>query len=338
MKALRMFMGGVLLLAGFIGYISGGLTAHAAPAAPAAASEIAKVTLPETSIAGPAFTNGIFTFEGQTTTRSVLAWTGTDTAHHLNVMTSADGLHYGHKLIVGQFSPYRPAVAQMSPAAGNAVILAWTGTNAGHSLNVLFDAYGNAKKMTYWNENSAFAPALLFFNSTLYLAWTGTDAHQSLNVAKIDVSTLAMTSKTTLWQFTAVSAPSLSATANGVVLGWATTTNHLNQATSTDGVRFTSALGSGLVQSSGQAPSFVYHQREGGPEYWIAWAGTDTHQTISLQWTSHFPQWPDLAGTRTFTPEWAYGAPVVDFSEGVLLVWTGTDAAHHINIARFDGF
>ncbi|HEX8982557.1 MAG TPA: hypothetical protein VF792_07305 [Ktedonobacterales bacterium] len=338
MKALRIFMGFVFLLAGFIGYLSGGMAAHAAPAAPSAAHEIAKVTLPETSIDGPAFTNGEFTFEGQTTTRSVLAWTGTDAAHHLNVMTGTDGLHYSHKIIVGQLSAHRPAVAQMSPAAGNAVILAWTGTNTSHSLNVLFDVYGESKKMTYWDENSNFAPALLFSGSTLYLAWTGTDANQSLNVAKIDITSLKMVSKTTLWNFTTISAPTLGAANTQVVLGWATKTQHLNQATSTDGVHFTSALGSGLVQTSVLAPSFILHHREGGPEFWIAWAGTDPHHTISLQWTTHFPQWPDLAGTRTFTPEWAFGAPVVDFNQGVLLVWTGTDTNHHINIARFDGF
>ena len=46
-------------------------------------------TLPDTSIDGPALDS--------TGNETVLAWTGTDPLHHLNVETSTDGLHYGNK-------------------------------------------------------------------------------------------------------------------------------------------------------------------------------------------------------------------------------------------------
>ncbi|HLZ21428.1 MAG TPA: hypothetical protein VKQ30_04820 [Ktedonobacterales bacterium] len=39
----------------------------------------------------------------------------------------------------------RPAVVQMSKAAGSAVIVAWRGLDPNHSLNILFDVYGSRR-------------------------------------------------------------------------------------------------------------------------------------------------------------------------------------------------
>ena len=134
-----------------------------------------KTTLPETSIDGPALAS--------IGNESVLAWTGTDAAHHLNVETSTDGLHYGNKLVLSQTSPFRPDVALATQ--GGAVAVAWTGTDANHSLNVLFDVYSSSpKKLTLRNETSFTAPALLI-GPGFFLAWTGTDANHSLNILQL---------------------------------------------------------------------------------------------------------------------------------------------------------
>src|SRR5262245_46754580 len=73
---------------------SGALTpAHAAANIPHNPTFLSSVELNETSIDGPALYASAPRVSGAT-----LAWTGTD--HRLNVMKSADGLHYSDKLIV----------------------------------------------------------------------------------------------------------------------------------------------------------------------------------------------------------------------------------------------
>ena len=93
-----------------------GITLTQQPAAKAASTVVfgppvmgTTVTLGETSIDGPAiagFTAGFL--------KSVIAWTGTDAQHHVNYMTSNDGLHYINKH----------------------GIVAWTETDAHHLLHV----------------------------------------------------------------------------------------------------------------------------------------------------------------------------------------------------------
>lgn len=343
MNAIHTVIRSAFLVAGLFGMTLGvgassALAAPAVPAAHTSAFEINKVTLGETSIDGPGFVSDAFTFEGQTTEQAVLAWTGTDQLHSLNILTSKDGLHYGHKITLAEQSMHRPAVAQMSPAAGGAVLLAWTGTDANHSLNVLFDAYGAHKKIILRNDNSDFAPGLAIFNGNAYLAWTGTDSLHRLNIQQINLASFTLGGKTILSNLTSSSGPTLTHDDTSLILGWATSAQHVNLASSTDSVHFTNTIGSGgLAQATSSAPSFTHHEREGGPSFWIAWTGTDPAHTVSLQWTTQYPSWPDLAHTRTFTPEQAFGAPVLVFNQGVVVAWTGTDSAHHLNVARFDG-
>ncbi len=74
------------------------------------------------------------------------------------------------------------------------------------------------------------------------------------------------------------------------------------------------------------------------PHDWLSWTGVDSLHHVNVQYTTSFPSWPS-AGTRATLPETALGGPVMGFeytapSTGQFVVaWTGTDAAHHINIA-----
>ncbi|HLZ21796.1 MAG TPA: hypothetical protein VKQ30_06720 [Ktedonobacterales bacterium] len=305
----------------------------AALTAPASVKEIAKVVLPETSVNAP----GFFSYVNQPYTGSVIAWAGTDPAHRINVMTSTDGLTYGNKLTLGESTINRPTVVQMSKAAGGAVILAWRGMDPNHSLNILFNVYGSRQKLTL-ADNSFTSPAIAIFNGNALLAWTGTDTNHSLNVRPIYLAPLRAGPKTILSQFSSDAWPNLTNRGSMIVLSWSTRTTHLNLADSSDGKTFTSSLGGGLLQLSNFGTDYMNFQTEGGPEDWIAWTGTDTIHHLNVQWTTHYPQWPDAASTKTVLPETALGGPMLGFGSGMLIVWTGTDTLHHLNIARLTGF
>lgn len=307
----------------------------ASPAAPAAVIVAAKNTLPQTSFGSPAFASRA--------NRSVLAWTGTDAAHHLNVATSGNGLTgYTNKLTLGDTSGSGPAVAQMSEAAGNAVILAWVGTDTRHRLNVMFDVFGQRKKATF-SDTSFTSPAITIFKGDLLLAWAGTDPNHSLNVAKISLSSLAQVDRRT-FAFGSFAGPSLATvdvesatgpTLNEAVLGWSNKSSHLQFANAVSGLNFVARAA--LAETSPFAPVMMQFHTEGGPEFWIAWTGTDTAHHLNVKWTT--PQtFPRITGAKTVLRETAFGHPGLGFNNGLFLVWTGTDGAHHLNILRFEGF
>lgn len=332
------------------------IPAHAAPqtlaaahvnAAPQAISLTSKVTLwGETSIDGPALDSIVDNFEGVHHITTI-GWTGTDPQHHLNLMQSSDNpalgpLHFANKVILSDTSIARPAVVQFGGGLGGTAI-AWVGTDGAHTLNVMWWGSGHNTKLTLWGETSDVAPALVHFGNNLILAWTGTDPNHSLNVLPISFPNMTLGSKTTLWQFSSPAGPNLSVYALGtgdmLVLNWATATLHLNQATSTDGVHFTNSLGAaGTPQLSAQAPASLFTPAEGGPDYWMSWTGTDPAHHLNLQWTAHFPQWPDPATTKAVLADTAFAGPQIVRTEGLLIAWTGTDSEHTLNVAAFAGF
>jgi hypothetical protein len=308
--------------------------AQVAPANLAAVTETAKVTLPETSIAGPGFDGAI-------------AWTGTDAAHHLNVRIGTGGLAFPTKTILPETSPVGPALLGEPGSQPLTVDLAWTGTDAAHHVNVEFGP-PNGTKLTL-HETSFATPAIARgivgdVEETL-VAWTGTDANHSLNVLAITRAGTGPTvmKKTVLSQFSSDAGPSLVGLGNPsgpseFVLGWSVRgTQRLNLATSTDGVAFTSALGAGLPQLSATAPQLAEQTNaQGQKERCIAWTGTDAAHHLNVQCTTTFPQFPDAAHTKTVLPETALGVPGfggVGRGNGVI-AWTGTDAARHLNVAE----
>src|SRR5262249_7210636 len=92
----------------------------------------AKRTLSETTSAAPA----LAVYRG----RLFIAWTGTDSQRHLNLESSADGLNFGYKTVLGQttLDGDGPALAPY----GAALCIAWTGTD--FALNYAFatDTFG----------------------------------------------------------------------------------------------------------------------------------------------------------------------------------------------------
>lgn len=340
----------VVLLTTVVGLIGVTNIAHAAPSAGhsipsfTAPREGAKVTLGDTSIDGPSIS---VTYAPKT----VLAWTGTDAAHHLNVMTSTDGLHYSNKHILPETSLWRPAVAFIDTGRGDpygTIVIAWTGTDAAHTLNVEFihvPDFVVQQKITYWGETSFTAPALATINgdinSDVYLSWAGTDAAHTLNIMRHTTNPQS-NHKYTLWGWSSISRPSLSTdqssgSAVSLILAWTNTANHLAFATSTDGARWTMPSSSPLPQQSAWAPSMIAFYSTTMPNHWLAWTGSGSTSTrnINVKYTQHFPSWSDANASVTLG-ETAISSPALAYnwvSPQVLLAWTGTDALHRLNVA-----
>jgi hypothetical protein len=320
-----------LLAAGGLA-ITGAIPASAAPQPVASAAAqaaltthlLTKIVLLDTSIDGPALSS---IYVPNQTSESVLAWTGTDKLHHLNVETSGDGLHFSGKRILEETSPYRPDVALAAPAG--AVAVAWTGTDANHSLNVLYDIYGHQRKLTLWNESSISAPALLI-GPGFYLAWTGTDANHSLNLMPIEVTDAGLTpgKKVILSHFSSNAGPHLARVgATTFALSWTSQGSQLFVATGTDAPTLSV---SSLSEWSAFAPQTESLGRvQGSGKQWIGWTGTDAAHQLNLQWNFTDP------ATKTILNEMALGGPALAFHAQEQLAWTGTDSLHHLNIATF---
>lgn len=298
-----------------------------------AAAEITKATLNETSIDGPALwtsTTG--------TVRGVLAWTQADGTRRLGVMTTAIGTKFSNKITLAETSFARPAVARTS---GAKVAVAWAGTDASHTLNVLYDVYGARTKLTLWGDTSGYSPALVAVGNTLLLAWTGANSGRSLNVMSINTGTaLSKGWKVTLASFSSMSGPSLSyeSSRSEYVLGWLATSpaNQLAVARSSDAKAWSARTVVSEWSNSAPALLGIVGNYYTMPPHYVAWTGMDSRRSLNFQYTRSFPSWPDPANTKVTLAEAAYQAPALGFISGpslVLVAWTGTDAAHHLNVA-----
>lgn len=347
MRWRRMLPALAVLITTLVSLVGATTFVQASPSAGySAPKEGAKVTLGETSIDGPAITAapGVGT---------VLAWTGTDPAHHLNLLTSSDGLHYGNKHILPETSLWRPAVTFIESMRGGpygTIVLAWTGTDPSHTLNIEFislPTFSVKEKITYWGETSFTAPAVATvngdINSDIYLAWAGNDKAHSLNVVH-HTTNPETNHKVTMWGWTSISRPDLnhdmSGAAGSLILAWTGSDNHLWFATSNNGQAWNKQPQ--MRQQSAWAPSMIgfYQTTVTMPDHWLAWTGTGTSSTrsITVTYTQHFPAWNEVGATTTLqetaisSPELAYNGYSAVAPE-VLFAWTGTDPAHHLNVA-----
>lgn len=338
------------------------LSAHAqASLASASVREINKQTLDETSIDAPAVSSlSDYTPNTETGTdvptypASAIAWIGTDPNHSLNVVTSLDGFNESeNKVTLDDNSDIRPAVLLFAnktsgTLAANLVILAWTGTDQNHSLNVMFDVYGVRQKVTL-DDNSFASPALAYFNGHVWLAWTGTDPNHSLNIMDMGTNGTTPGQKTILSGagYSATDGPSLRADThdNLLLLTWAqhAAPNYIDLAQSSDGVTWKTSFTPPPPQTSGSTPDVLAIPGTTlatlPTNYW-AWTGTDALNSLNIAYTSTLNNWPAPIVTLD---EQAYGSPALGYSNKLaggsshtvtlLLVWTGTDPDHHLNIA-----
>jgi hypothetical protein len=308
-----------------------------------------KFTLPESSIAGPALWS-----QAVTTPRvgsppvavplAVLAWTGTDPNHSLNVETSSDGLHYGNKVTLDESSITAPAVLVVN---ANIIVLAWVGSDPHHLLNVLYDVSGSPKKITL-QDNSDAPPALAAFNGNIYLAWRGTDNLHLLNVRNMGPQGTAIGTAVTLTQYTSVAGPGLAADPlhNQLLLTWTDTgkssylpapQQFINFLASSDGTNWHTVLVAPPPQTSIAGPSIMAISPAPSTfeDYFWAWTGTDPQHSLNLATSGTVNGWQDPITTFN---EQAVGAPALGYmtalNNTVLIAWTGVDPDHSLNIAE----
>jgi hypothetical protein len=316
-------------------------TAHGAMRQPA---EDQKFTLPDTSSAGPALWS-------QTVSRlsngpaAVLAWTGTDPNHSLNIETSTDGEHYGNKVTLDEYSITAPSVLAISPGI---VVLAWDGTDPNHSLNVMYDALGARRKLTL-RDNSTQPPALAQFNGNIYLAWTGTDLQHLLNVRDMGPLGLTVGPAVTLTQYTSLGGPYIAPDPahHQLLLTWTDTGNSpylpadapfINYLASSNGLSWHLVLVAPPPQTSVAGPSMIALSPAPNsfePYFW-AWTGTDQLHSLNLAASGYYNSYLDPITTFN---EQCDGAPALGYvdvlNNHILIAWTGTDPAHHLNVATF---
>lgn len=316
--------------------------------------ETGKVTLPEWSIDGPALWT-----QGQPSAPvgplMVLAWTGTD--QRLNYMFGNGGITFlsGSKRILSETSFARPAVVRGVGAGGFTapVALAWTGTDPGHHLNVLYTVPGSTtRKLTLWNDNSFTSPSLEWLNvseqgGTLLLAWAGTDPGHSLNIMQINVTSqgIARGSKTIYWNYHSAGQPELIqdrtfSSPTRYFLGWSDATSHrIMWAVSPDAKTWTRQPS--FAEWSASTPSLMGLNVElaHNPPFWMAWAGTgtDTSHHVNILYAPSYTQ-ATTSNVKVTLPEMAFGGPAVGFNifqpgQELIVAWAGTDPLHHINLA-----
>jgi hypothetical protein len=336
MMRLRVLLGSmVLLLAAAIGLLGSAATAGAAPRTVfGPPKELSKVTLADTSIDGPALWTS-----SSGSVRALLGWTGTDAAHHLNLMTSSAGVHYANKVVLADTSAAGPSVTRYGSATTDNVVVAWIGTDRNHTLNVLDGTPPQGyTKLTIWGDNSFTSPAVALMNGDIYLVWAGTDMNHSLNVAHIIArGGMFVDWKKTLWQFHSIASPSVvyDPNASQLVMSWIAEDNHLHFATSKDGTTWTEPSNSPILQLSDTGPWMATFDGNIMPRYFLTWRGTNANHAVNVRYTESFPTWP-LNGNQSTLSETAFGGPVLGFvgtARQVLVAWTGTDAAHHLNVA-----
>ena len=248
-------------------------------------------------------------------------------------MTSTDGVTYPHKVTLTDTSVTTPSVLVVN---SNVVVIAWIGTDKAHRINVMYDAYGARKKLTL-SDTSPFAPSLTYFNGQVWLSWAGTDSKHSLNVMPLGPQGLTPGKKTTLSSFGSRAAPTLAAdpAGNQLLLTWTPVSapGNITLATSSNGSSWSLPDGQPSAQTSSTTPivlALATKPTNGYTYYWV-WAASGTHQ-LSLMHADNVAAWSATATfreTSTGGPAFGYPGP----SGQLLLIWTGTDKAHHLNIA-----
>jgi C1A family cysteine protease len=253
-----------------------------------------------------------------------LAWTGTDSPSHLNVMTSTDGINFGGKVILNELSFDGPAVA----SSGGRLFIAWAGTD--HHLNVMSstDCRHFGGKHTL-GDTAAFGPALAYMNGHLYLAWVGTDSVHHLNVMSSADDGTTWGNKVTLGE-TSDSQIGLCAAQGKLYLIWQGTDSDssINFLESTDGRAWSNKIT--LRDSSDHTPAAVL-----GKELVLAWTGRDSIHSLNRMLSTTGSH--GFGDKLIFRESATAGVALAVFGNKVYIAWGGTDAAHHLNVMWIPG-
>jgi C1A family cysteine protease len=253
-----------------------------------------------------------------------LAWTGTDSPSHLNIMTSSDGYHFGNKVILMDTSFDGPALA----AGGTRLFIAWAGTDSKHHLNVMSSTNGRdfVNKVTL-EEQAAFGPALAYGNNRLFLAWVGTDSHHSINILS--------SSDGVHWDYPTVtlsensdSAVALCWIGNLLYLLWQGTDpgSRLNLLQSADGRNWGNKIT--LPDSSDYRAGLL----QGTRHLILGWVGRDPHHSLNTMISTSGSHGFD--NKITFEDNATAGVALSLHAGQPYICWAGTEFNHRLNVMR----
>jgi hypothetical protein len=323
--------------------------------APSATSlhEVQKVVLAASSIDSPALWVRPPSASGPgATIGGVLAWTDTGRYHRLHLLVSPDGLHYTRELLLPANAIARPSVVVApAPAATHAgvVILAWTGIDPAHSLNLMYDALGAQQVLTL-PQGSSYAPALALFAGQLWLAWTGTEPSHPLHIRPVAITEhgLVPGADTLLGAYPSRAAPALAPDdqRHQLLLTWtaaASSAPWMRLAASSDGLQWRLVSTTVPLQASSAGSTILALPAAPAtspslPGYYWAWPGADRWHKLTLTLAPTIADW---ASPVTIKLEWCMGAPGLGYVGGtghaqqILLAWTGIDPGHHLTLALF---
>jgi hypothetical protein len=269
----------------------------------------------------------------------VLAWIGTDRSHHLNMETSPDGINFQNKIVLNESSITRPSVLVVPSPNGNAAVIAWTGTDRSHHLNVIYDVYGSPHKIVL-PETSPFAPSLAYFNEQIWISWSGTNGSRTLNVLGLGPQGLTPGTKTTLWSYGSVAAPdlftdSIDSTHSQLGLAWPMqSTYDVDILQSSDGANW-AAQSAPLAPLSPFSPSVMAISQlpANSPDYFLCWA--DWNDIVQLA-PSNTPPGFNLPGIPVLQS--TIGSPALGYNRQngqIFVAWT--DTSHHMNVVMLVG-
>jgi hypothetical protein len=213
--------------------------------------------------------------------RTFIAWTGTDSAHSLNVMSTQDGtLHnWSNKHTLKEQSNHGPALQMFN----GRLFLAWTGTD--NRLNVMSSADLGAtwqNKRTL-NETSPTEPALAIFNAKLILLWNGTDSPSHLNFIESSDGGLTWINKVTIGN-TSDHHPAMAVGADHVpYFCWAGSGNELlnllhSETGNTNGFQVTPNYKRTFRDSAINGPCLCEFKEH----MFIGWTGTDSAHSVNV--------------------------------------------------------
>jgi hypothetical protein len=274
--------------------------------------------------------------------------------HDANDQTIGDAMAPVHskKTFTSETSKARPAGLFDS----GVLTLCWTGDRNSDNLSVasLVNAFPDAGQAridppkTVLGDASAFAPALAFFNGSIYMAWVGNDAGRSINVARLRFEGgRGVVSDRVKLPHSSFAAPALAASSGGehLYLAWTgrDAEHSINLLMSNDGRTFGKDLSrpDGLVnlktgERSHHAPALAWN-RTG---LHLAWTGTNgrLNHVPATRLGQNFPLALQTAEKQTFQASSPHGPSLVvaapEFGDDLVLGWR--DSPGRIHLARLN--
>jgi hypothetical protein len=297
-----------------------------------------KLTLPETTVDAPGFWTRDTGAASLTGPASVLAWAGSDSAHHIYIATSADGFRYSNKVVLPDTSTHRPSVIVVQNSGKSIVAVAWIDTTSAHSLHLIYDVYQvlNAKALrTALPYANASPPTLAEFGGQIWLAWAGADAQHSINILPMGPNGQSPGTVTTLAGASTTTTPKLVADTgtNQLLVVWQDVSSmKLNLAQSADGTTWTMLPATSQSSNSGPTMIAIDTPPDGMSAYQWVWTSTSSSRNINLMQGTSLTDWQPALALRESSPS-APSLGYVGQPHEVLIVWRGGDSAHHLSVA-----